>query len=293
MLWLIEPNAFGEFLRGLALRLKVAGAMTGEELHAFDAIDTFSGPVDDARRVGLPVARAGDVAIVAVSGPMMKGPAWLSFYGFAITPLIRAALKTAIADEEISQIVLAIDSPGGTVDGTAELADDVREAAKVKPVTAQSTGMIASAAYWLASQADNINAGRMDLIGSIGVRLMTYDFSEMFAEVGIRPVVIDTGKFKSAGAMGTEITEEQEAYFQHIVDGQFAEFQSAVMSGRGMDEKQFKAVSDGRVFMAAESLGLGLIDGVKTVEETLATFRRKAATARKARARLDLSRRTA
>jgi len=170
-------------------------------------------------------------------------------------------------------VLWVIDSPGGSVDGLVELADTVQAVKQVKPIIAQVDGMMASAALYAAAGATEIYAGKRDLIGSIGTRIMLYDFSEMFSNEGVKAIPIDTGEHKSAGAMGTEITEEQQAEFQRIVDGYFSDFMATLQNGRGISQKELKPLADGRVFFAEEEpLEAGLIDGIQSLEQTLSTI---------------------
>ena len=224
-----------------------------------------SGPVDDAERAGLPVQKHGNLAVIPIRGPIMKHEsAFLSYFGIASSKLTQRAVESATADADVEKIVLNIDSPGGSVDGLAELVDALQAARAEKTVIAQVSGMAASAAYMIASQADQIFAGRMDLIGSIGTRMLIYDFSKMFEKEGIKAIPIDTGEHKSAGAFGTEITDAQIAEFQRITDGFFDDFVAAIVAGRGLSEEKVRAVGDGRVFFAEEAITLGLIDGIQT-----------------------------
>lgn len=231
----------------------------------------------------------GDVAVIQVQNVLLKRESVWTKYGYATsTQTIERALSEAVADTAVRAIVLNIDSPGGTVDGMHRLVQATAKANKQKPVIAQVDGLAASAAYWLASQASAIYAGAGDEVGSIGVRLMLYDWSMAFALAGIEAVPIDTGKFKSAGAMGTEITPEQRAYFQEQVDAYFADFLGDVRRGRKLTEKQAREVGDGRMFIARTALELGLIDGIQNIEETMKQARRMAPVsnqAAKARAR--------
>jgi len=276
-LWAIEPAAFEAFLKGVQLQIQLERPES-----------VLAAATEDARRAGLPISRQGNLAIIHMAGPMMKSTnAVYRWFGFASTTDQRAAFRAALADEEVEQILWHVDSPGGTVDGTLELGEEVRKAALQKRVTVQSGGMIGSAAYWAASQANAIHAGRMDLVGSIGVRMMVYDFSKMFESDGVRAVPIDTGPFKSAGAMGTPFTAEQEAYFQALVDDHFGEFRRAVQTGRKMADSQFEAVGDGRVFTTPAALELGLIDRVQGIDETVSSFRQQAV--RKARLALSMT----
>lgn len=268
-LWAMEPMAFEQFTR--------------------QAIVVREGPVADAEHSGLPLKKVGGTAVISLVGVMLKSPPlWLQRYGFVGTTAVKAAVSAAAADKSVDQIVLRIDSPGGVVDGNAELADTVYAARQVKPVIAQVDGIMASAAYYVGSQATAIYSGRMDMVGSIGVRLMLYDFSRLFANEGIEAIPIDTGKYKSAGAMGTPITDEQKADFQRIVDAYYNDFVSAIVRGRGMTDAQVRQVGDGRVFTATEALQLGLIDKIQPIEQTLAEFSQASARSRLAKARAEV-----
>lgn len=236
-----------------------------------------SGPAEDAQRNGLPVVVQGATAIIPLRGVMVKSNSWINaYYGLTSTVSVRQAVRSARTDESIEQIVLLCDTPGGSVMALAELGDEVAATAKEKPVIAQVDSMTASAGYYVAAQATSIYAGRMDMIGSIGTRMVIYDMSKAFEDAGIKPLVFDTGEFKSAGEPGTLITEPQQADFQRLVDTYFEDFAAMVMQGRGMSDKEFKAVSDGRTFLAQEALRLGLIDGIQTLDTTLASFQKPA-----------------
>lgn len=231
-----------------------------------------AGPANDASRDGLPVHVDGALAIVPLMGVMMRraGP-YARYFGIAGTDATRMAIESAIADPDVERVLLRIDSPGGSVSGIDELADTVARADK--PIVAVVEGMCASAAYWVASHADRIVAGKNDLVGSIGARIMLYDYSQYFEEAGIEAVPIDTGKFKSAGALGTKITDEQRADFQRIVDYYGDAFVKSVSRGRNMAEPEVQKLADGRVFTQPEALAAGLIDGVSTYGETLREMR--------------------
>jgi signal peptide peptidase SppA len=236
------------------------------------------------------MAVSGDSAVINVQGIILKRESLWTKYGFATSTLaVERAMNAALDDKDVRSIVLNVDSPGGTVDGMHRLVQAVGKTNKQKPVIGQVDGLAASAGYWPLSQASAIYAGPGDEVGSIGVRLMLYDFSRAFENAGIEAVPIDTGKFKSAGAMGTEITAEQRAYFQSQVDAYFADFLGDVRKGRKLSEKRAAEVGDGRTFIAKQALELGLIDGIQSIEETLKTARRmtgKSNQAAKARARM-------
>lgn len=262
LLWAMEPNAFNELIM---------------YVRAFNA-----GPVDDAARSGLPVQIVGKTAIIPIVGPMIKR----SFFGLASTVHIKQAIDAAKLDSAIDTIVLRIDSPGGSVDGLAELGDTVYQARKVKPVLTQVEGQMHSAALYVGSQGTEIYAGRNDLIGSIGTRLMLYDYSEAFRKEGIRPIPIDTGEHKSTGAIGTVITESQQSELRRIVDRYFQDFKMVLSRGRRLSSQKIQTMADGRMFFADEAMELGLIDKIQTLDVTMKKL--AVMTTSQARARMRL-----
>lgn len=222
------------------------------------------------------------VAVIPISGPMMKGD---SKYGGANTVAVRQALRAALADNQVKAIMLHVDSPGGTVAGTDELARDVAKANATKPVHAHIDDLGASAAYWVASQARRITAGPAAEIGSIGVYAVIEDSSAAAAASGVRVRVVSTGPMKGAMEPGTEITDAQIAYVQERVDEMNRHFQSAIVRGRGerMTRDDLATASDGRVFGATDARKLGLIDRVQTFDDAMESAmpkRRIAAAAR-------------
>ncbi len=257
----------------------ILSAIWAMELAAFEQmkrlVATISdGPAKDAHRQGLPLQSGGGIAVVSLSGPMVKNEGWLTDrYGFASTDATKRAINAAVNDADVQVVVLRIDSPGGSVDGLAELGDAIYAAKQVKPIIAQVSGMCASAAYYAASQATAIYAGRMDLVGSLGTRMAVYDYSEWFAKDGVKAIPIDTSPedrpFKSAGLPGTVITDQQIADFQRVVDDYGNDFRATIQRGRGLTADAVDAVFDGRIWVAADAQKLGLIDGIQTVEETL------------------------
>lgn len=226
-----------------------------------------AGPVDDAARYGLPVRKVNGTALISTVGPIVKEAGWLSFWGFAGTREAQASLLSADADPDIENIVWLMDTPGGSTDGLEELAQVV--SGLKKPVTVFVDGLIASAGYYVGSQADAIYAAPRSLIGSIGTRMMLVDTSKYYADKGIKFIPIDTGEHKSAGADGVEITESQIKEFQRIVDGFNQYFINAVSKGRKLPKETVKEYADGRVFFAEEAIDMGLIDGVTTLSSIL------------------------
>lgn len=211
--------------------------------------------------------RQGAVAVFRVDGVMVPRARW---YDEVSTSDLTAALKSAGRDDEIQAGVLLINSPGGMALGQLELTAAAKAFADAKPLTAHIVGCCCSAAYWLASQAQEVYSGPRDDVGSIGVRSLMYDYSAYFSELGVEAVSPATGPMKDLGVLGKPITDDQRDYLQSRVDYLFEDFKAAVVSGRGFNDEQFAAVADGRVWFGEQALELGLIDGVQSMEQTLA-----------------------
>lgn len=222
----------------------------------------------DARRAAMKAGTAAApkaLAVIEILGEMSKeGSEWGTS-----TMGVRAALRDAAANPEIGSILMRIDSPGGTVAGTYELAADVKAVDQIKPVVAYIEDTGASAAYWVASAARKVYANELALIGSIGVVATVMDSSKMFENAGLKFHTVSTGKFKGAFMPGQQVTEEQVAYLQGIIDQTGEYFRKAVQDGRGMTAKEVSAVADGRVMHAKDAKAAGLIDGIKTFDEML------------------------
>jgi signal peptide peptidase SppA len=211
------------------------------------------------------------VAVIPVAGLLMKQASSL---GGTSTVAIRREVRAAAADPSITGILLAIDSPGGTVSGTQALAEDVKAAAKRKPVWAQVEDLGASAAYWIASQCDAIYAANgTTLVGSIGTIITVYDSSEASAKDGVRTLVFRTGPLKGAGGIeGDPFTEEQGSAAQALVESMQIQFDQAVKTGRGLTTSQLTAVKSGAIYVAADALDRRLIDGIRSMDKTIAAL---------------------
>lgn len=253
--WAIEPGA-GSALWGLALRMDLGAHVAAAEPPKLKS---------DLQQVS--VGRQ-NLAVIMLTGTLMKSSSSMS--DSTSTVQARREIRKAAGDPTIDGIMLAIDSPGGTVSGTADLAAEVKAAAAQKPVFAFADDLCASAAYWIASQADQIftNANTA-LVGSIGTLAVVYDMSGAAAEAGIKTLVFGTGPLKGAGTPGAEVSDEQQAYFRGLVEDAQVSFDAAVRKGRGMTDNQLEKVKTGGVFSAIEAQGLKLIDGIQSFDQSM------------------------
>jgi signal peptide peptidase SppA len=206
------------------------------------------------------------VAHIPIRGAIMREVPWIfDAVGIDATSTIETqdAIETALSDPDVSSIMLDVHSPGGAVSGVEELANTIAEASSSKPVKAHAT-MAASAAYWLASQAQSITASVDAPIGSIGVYSVVADSSAAAESAGVKVHVIKSGEHKGAGEPGSEVTDEQLAHIQERVNATAGRFASAVAKGRGLSPEQVADLADGRVWVGDDAQARGLVDEITT-----------------------------
>jgi signal peptide peptidase SppA len=213
-----------------------------------------------------------EVGVIRVHGPLMRNPDLFSVLLFGATDMdtVAAAIAEAARRDDVRSILLDIDSPGGTVNGTPELAQAVADAAKAKTLYAFSAGQMASAAYWIASQADAIYATPSARIGSIGVLLPMIDSTERFRAEGLRVEVFAAGKFKTIGTPGVPLTDEQRSLLQGDIEEIAADFRAAVLArGRKIPDEAM----EGQSFSARQAQRHNLAGMVKSRAEVIARLR--------------------
>ena len=261
--WAIHEETFRaavDRLTGFDLRSHVAKRIVAEDVVA--ARDAITVPITSANEQKL--------AVVSIDGPMMKYASSLS--GGTSTVAIRQQLRALRQDDSIAGVMLKIFSPGGTVSGNQDLADEVTALAGKKPVHAFIEDLGASAAYWIASQTQRISTNATGMVGSIGTFAVITDSSKAADQLGFKVHVVRAGEFKGAGVDGTEVTEKMLAEFQRNVDALNEHFLASVEAGRKMTPKQVKALADGRVHVGHEAVDIGLADAVSTFDEAMAVL---------------------
>ena len=207
------------------------------------------------------------VAIIPVEGVIAKRANLFSqISGGVSTELVGRDIKDALADPAVHSIILAIDSPGGTVDGTTTLADLV--AGATKPVVSLASGTMASAAYWIGSAANsNFITESTTIVGSIGVVATHQDVSKAQEAQGIKTTEIFAGQYKRIASSYAPLSKEGRQTMQDQVDYTYSLFVSAVAKQRCVSEDTvLKNMADGRIFIGQQAIDAGLVDGVSTLD---------------------------
>ncbi|MGY6705916.1 S49 family peptidase [Roseinatronobacter sp.] len=253
--WAIQPDALEQIIQIAAREHDVSP----EALEKYRA-DTV------ARAETL--EQRGSVAILNVAGPLFRrANLFTEFSGATSYDVMRRDLQVALDNRDIKSILLNIDSPGGAVNGCGELAKAVF--ASEKPVVAYVGGMCASAAYWLASAAQQVIVDDAALVGSIGVMAGIRDTSEQDRASGVRNIEFVSSQ--SPNKNPSPDTEEGATSYQKLVDDQAAVFIAAVAKHRGVTaEVVARDYGQGGVLVGADAVAAGMADGIGTFEEVLA-----------------------
>jgi signal peptide peptidase SppA len=255
--WAIAPHKLLEMQAIYATHLR------GEALD-IDAIEA---------RLGRPLAneqqeysmRDGGVAVLPIQGVIApKANMFTRVSGGVSAQMLGTQLDSMLADQRVRSILLAYDSPGGSVFGNPEFASAVAEAAAIKPVVAISDGMLASAAYWSGSAANAVYiTGPTVQVGSIGV-VASHKFDPRAAETTTE---ITAGRYKRVVSDSKPLTPEGREYLQAQVDHLYTVFVEAVAQHRGITAAQVMAhMADGQVFTGQQAIDVGLVDGMVGME---------------------------
>lgn len=259
--WAITPEMFTE-VQGIYAR-----HMRGDKINIKDIEARVGAPLTNQPKA-LDVSQDG-VAVISIEGVLAKRMNLFSqISGGTSMQMIGNQVRQALADPNVTAIVLSIDSPGGTVDGTQELADLIFASRDKKPIVTYVDGTMASAAYWIGSAAEQVYIStETSSVGSIGVVATHTDFSRYEKNSGIDSIEITAGKFKRLETEGGTLTREGRQILQAQVDQVYGIFVGQVARNRGTTTEDVQnRMADGRMFIGKQAIDAGLVDGVSTLE---------------------------
>lgn len=254
--WLMEPKAF----RAMVKRAETATP---------DAVQAAVQAYMDRQSAGPRLV--GDVAVIEACGPITYKRSWFSMYfGSATIESMQAQFRTALADAAVKTIVFRWDSPGGLVDMVPEFADEVFAARGQKPILSVADTMIASAALWIAAQADLIYASASAQVGSVGAYLLHEDISGMLEQLGVKLTFITHGEHKVDGNPYEPLTPEVEADLQKEIDEIGGWFDTAMARARGVTKQVvLDTFGQGKVFSGKKAIAIGLADKAGTFSQVI------------------------
>lgn len=259
--WAILPSTLGTILEVISLRVS-GERLTDEEIQARVG----------GRAASRDVQMVGSIALLPVYGVLVpKANLFSQMSGGTSVQGLQTAFRDALEDDSVSAIVFDVDSPGGSVDLIPEFAAEIRAARGRKPIVAAAHPRAASAAYWLAAQADEVVVTRSGDVGSIGIFAAHEDVSKMQERLGVKTTLISAGKYKTEGSPFQELSEEAKAAIQGRVDEAYSMFVSDVAKGRRVSVETVRSdFGEGRMVTASQALKAGMVDRVETIDATIA-----------------------
>ncbi len=177
---------------------------------------------------------------------------------------VRDRLLELKDEDNVKGVLLAINSPGGTVGASKELYEAVKQLQEVKPVVVSMLDQATSGGYYAASPATKIYANPGALTGSIGVILSNLNLKELLDRVGIEAQTIKTGPYKDIFSPYRSISESERQFLQELLQNTYQNFVSDVAAGRKTDIEAIRKLADGRVFTGQQAKENGLVDDVGT-----------------------------
>ncbi len=174
-------------------------------------------------------------------------------------------IDEAKENDEVKGVLFNIDSPGGSVPPSIEIAHAIKELKSKKPVVAYASGSLASGSYYSSIYANKIVANPGSIVGSIGVIMESANVKELLDTVGIKPQVVKMGLYKEAGTPTREWTPEERIELETLARDTYNKFVSDVATARKLDIKKANSYANAHIFSAQRAKSLGLIDEVATI----------------------------
>ncbi len=229
------------------------------------------------------------IAVVLVCFVIIVAGVWamLSFVMTGIAPFSKSVavieVKGVISDSEetikkikefkendnVAAVVLRVNSPGGSAAASQEIFEELKKLAEKKILVVSMGDVAASGGYYISVAADFIYANPATTTGSIGVIAETLNVEDALNRLGIKGVVIKSGKFKDTFSPLRPMTEEERAFLQEYIDNIFQQFVKDVAESRKLPESEVIKVADGRIITGEQALKLKLIDGLGNMEDAI------------------------
>jgi protease IV len=202
------------------------------------------------------------IAIIDIAGEIHGGESSPSLFGGggAGAEDITAQLRRAGRDDQVAGVILRIDSPGGAVVASDDIARAVERLSESKPVVASMGDIAASGGYYIASQAQRIIANRGTITGSIGVIAILFNLEGTAQKLGAKPIILKSGDSKDTGSPFREFSDEDRRIYQRLLDESYDQFVDVVAEGRDMEPADVRKLADGRPYSGTDAEKNGLVD---------------------------------
>lgn len=186
---------------------------------------------------------------------ILKGPI------FDVTSVVED-IEEARQDSYIKGVLFEVDSPGGAVAPSLEVAYALKRLKEAKPVVVYASGTLASGGYYASIWANEIIANPGSMVGSIGVIMQGANLNELMEKIGIKSQVVKAGKYKQVGTPDREWTPDERDELNKVIQDTYAMFVSDVANARGLDPGRSSAFADAHIFTARQAKEIGLVDSL-------------------------------
>ncbi len=267
--WAITPEYLEAIMDVLYLRSELHLRFPQEEIAArLEAVK--HGALGKGQRIA---PSSGDIAVIPIQGVIaqrahlvngMSGP------GGTGMDALKTEFDAVMKDESVSAIVFDVDSPGGAIYGVQEMARHIASNRGTKRIVAVANAQMASAAYWLASAADEVVVTPSGEAGSIGVYTVHDDLSEALGREGRKQTVIKAGKYKAEGHPSAPLTDEARTAMQDRVNEAYGTFTADVAEYRGVKAADVRnGYGEGRILSAVKAKEAGVVDRIATLDDVI------------------------
>lgn len=220
---------------------------------------TYTGGNADYDEIVVEEGESGNkIAMVNVIGEIFTDPEG-TMPGASDTNII-TQLEMAEEDPDVVGIILNVESPGGGVIASDKIYNKVREINEDIPVVALMGDTAASGGYYISAGASEIVAHRFTWTGSIGVIAMIPNLGEAADKLGISVTTIKSGALKDIGSPLRQMTPEEQALLQGLIDEAYNGFVEVVADGRDLPQERVREIADGRIYSGNQAEEIGLVD---------------------------------
>jgi protease-4 len=178
-------------------------------------------------------------------------------------------LRYFLKQEGVKAVVLRVDSPGGVVAPSQEIYDEVRKFAAKKKIIVSMGSLAASGGYYISAPATLIYANPGTITASIGVILKLSNIEALMDKIGIKSYTLKTGRFKDSGSPLRELSKEDRAMLQAVIDNTHEQFVRAVAAGRKLPVEEVRKIADGRILSGEQAMGMKLVDRLGSLQDAI------------------------
>ena len=265
----VSPGDVLALRRELAEQLPdIIGRSYAEIRAAYGVDDDADGDGDESGMI-----ICDGLALINITGPITRSDGFCSYlFGGTSIDAVRAQLRQALASSAVQGIMLYVDSPGGSADGVADMADEIYAARNSKPIHAYVDSMGCSAAYWLLTAASEVSICQTSAIGCIGAYSTFVDRSKMYEQAGVKQITVVSSQSPRKALDPT--TDEGRQSIQDRLDTVVDIFIAGIARHRGVSPATVQETfGQGDAVIGAAAVARGMADSVGTFDQAQARLR--------------------